>query len=333
MKDYVKRYIYAVTRRLPEDARDEVEAELQAHISDMLSENPSDEEIDQVLHELGHPRDIASNYDDRKRYVIAPEFYADYQIALKIGLVAVGIFALFFSALDALLSIDQNTVWQAIWFVIEHVLNATFNAVVIGFAVVTIGFWVASSDKVRKMAKPWKLKDLMEVPKDYKTTSYKQSKAIVGLVFQVIATTAMIVILLYYLERFGIYQNDILVAPLFGMDVISPYIMFLIAGPVIVLISQVLLIIQKRYTISMLLIYTFGQVLSAIFTIIMIQSNGFITDLFITRAAQNAGMSVLELANAIHILIIVLTVLIVLGNIGDLFTQWKKLFRPLKNKA
>ena len=32
----------------------------------MLSENPDDEEIDRMLHELGHPRDIAANYTEKK---------------------------------------------------------------------------------------------------------------------------------------------------------------------------------------------------------------------------------------------------------------------------
>ena len=110
MKDYINRYVYAVTRRLPQASRDEVEAELHAHIRDMLSENPDDEEIDRMLHELGHPRDIAANYTEKKRYVIAPEFYADYELTLKIGLVGIGVFTLFITALSALLSVDQPSV-------------------------------------------------------------------------------------------------------------------------------------------------------------------------------------------------------------------------------
>ena len=203
MKDYIERYIYAVTRRLPVESRDEVEAELHAHISDMLSDNPDEEEIDRVLHELGHPRDIASNYNDKKRFVVAPSFYADYQLALKIGLITFGVLALFFSALDALLSVNEDNVWRAIGYVIEHVLNGTFNAVVYVFAFITIGFWIASSDKVQQNMKPWKLKDLMEVPKDKKVYAYKQGRAIFALVFQVIASTIFIVILLRYIDRFG----------------------------------------------------------------------------------------------------------------------------------
>lgn len=332
MKDYINRYIYAVTRRLPIAARDEVEAELRAHISDMLSDQPDETEIDDVLHTLGHPRKIASNYDERKRYVVAPEFYADYQLALKIGLVAIGTFALFFTALNALLSVDQETVWGAIGYVFENILNGTFNAVVFAFAFITIGFWIASSEKVREKMKPWQLKDLMEVPNDHKTTAYKHGKAIVALVFQVIASTVFIVILLYYLERFGIYDQGVLVAPLFGMSMIRPYIPFVITAQILTVGAQALLVMQRKYSAPMLLVYTIGTVLSATLTLIIIRSNGFITDSFISIAAQNAGMVRANLVNTVNIVVTVLTVLIIIGTIGDLVAQWKKLFKPLKQK-
>ncbi len=332
MKDYIGRYIYAVTRRLPLASRDEVEDELKSHITDMLSENPDEEEIDRVLHELGHPRDIASNYDERKRFVVAPEFYADYQLTLKIGLVAIGIFALFFSALNALLSVDQESAWKAIWYVFERILNGTSQAVIYGFAFITIGFWIASSEKIRDKMKPWKMKDLMEVPKDYKVTSYNHGKAIFALIFQVIFSTAFIAILLYYLDRFGIYSNDVLVAPLFDMTIITPFITYIIVAQVLSILALLMLVIQRRHSVGMLVIYTVGAVLSAILTLVIIQTQGLITENFITLAANNADMVRADLAHAIHVSIIVLTVFIILGTIGDLFSQWKKLFKPLLKK-
>ncbi len=336
MKDYIKRYIYAVTRRLPMDMRDEVEEELKAHINDLLSDDPDEEEIDKVLHDFGHPREIASNYDERKRFVIAPEFYADYLLTLRITLIAAGIFALFFSALNALLSVDQETVWQAIGYVTENILNGTFDVLVYTFTIVTVVFWIVSSDKVKKHTKRWKLKALMEVPKDYKSQKYHSGKAIFALVFQVIAAAAFITVLVYYLERFGIYEQDIMVAPLFGMSVINPFIPFLIISQVFSIGAQAMLVAQRKYSLSMLTIYTIGAALSSILSIVIIQSNGFITDSFITIAAQNAGMARGDLAHTFTVLITVLTVLIILGTIGDLFTQWRKLFKPLtkdKKKA
>ena len=332
MKDYVERYIYAVTRRLPLESRADVEKELKAHIYDMLSEKPDEQEIDRVLHELGHPREIASNYDDRTRFVVAPAYYADYQMVLKIGLTAIGIFTLFFSALDALLTVNQDNVWRAIGYVFEHVINGTINGLLWGFAIITVGFWIASSEKIKKKNKTLKMKNLMEGPKNLYRQKYKHSKAVASLVFQVIASTVFIVILLYYLERFGIYVSNTLVAPMFGMDIITPYIPVLISAQVFMISAQALLVGQRRYSFPMLLTYTVGKVLSAILTLVIIQTQGFITDQFITATANNIGMASSDLSHAFHVTIVVFTVLIIVGTISDLFTQWRKLFVPFDKK-
>lgn len=84
MKKIIERYIYAVTKRLPERMRDEVKEELNANIHDMLPKNPTDQDIDELLHKLGHPRELARNYHGEDRYVISPLFYDDYIQVLKI---------------------------------------------------------------------------------------------------------------------------------------------------------------------------------------------------------------------------------------------------------
>lgn len=329
MKDYVNRYIYAVTRRLPFELRDEVEAELNAHISDMLSEHPDEEEIDRVLHELGHPRDIACKYDDRKRYVVAPEFYADYQLVLKIGLMAVGIIALFFTALNALLTVNSESVWGAIGYVFESVLNGTFNSIVYAFAIITIVFWVVGNEKVQKNIRPWKMKDLMEVPKDYKVHTYKRGRAIIALVIQVIFSTTFIVILLHYIDLLGIYQNGELVAPFFGVNVIKPYIPYIILSEVFVMLSMAILVVQKRYSVIVVIAYTLGKVATAILSIVIMHSTGFITNEFFQIASQNINMEMADLVNAFDVTIIVFTVLIVMGVLSDISSQWKRLFKPI----
>jgi hypothetical protein len=74
MEKMIERYIYAVTKRLPEAMKEEVKEELNGNIYDMLPENPTDEDIDKVLHELGHPRELARNYRCHDRYVVSPLF-------------------------------------------------------------------------------------------------------------------------------------------------------------------------------------------------------------------------------------------------------------------
>lgn len=59
--DLINRYIYAVTQKLPESQRADIEKELQGLVEDMLEdrgvgvETASLEEVEQVLLELGPP--------------------------------------------------------------------------------------------------------------------------------------------------------------------------------------------------------------------------------------------------------------------------------------
>ena len=83
MNDYIQRYIYDVTKRLDEKQREDISKELEANIYDMLGENQSDENIKQVLTELGSPAKMAMNYKE-PMYLISPELFDDYKHVLVI---------------------------------------------------------------------------------------------------------------------------------------------------------------------------------------------------------------------------------------------------------
>jgi predicted transcriptional regulator len=55
MDNLIERYVYDVTRRLPEQERGEVGKELKSNIYDMLSDDADEAEIRTVLYELARP--------------------------------------------------------------------------------------------------------------------------------------------------------------------------------------------------------------------------------------------------------------------------------------
>ncbi len=69
--EIVERYVYDVTRRLPEAQRKDIELELRGLIEDMLDEYVQDRDVtesdvEEVLFELGHPRSLRGNIGGRK---------------------------------------------------------------------------------------------------------------------------------------------------------------------------------------------------------------------------------------------------------------------------
>lgn len=78
-----ERYIYAVTRSLPEGQRADIEKELRASIVDAIEprieagEDPAAAER-ATLTELGDPMRLASGYADRPTWLIGPRYYFDW---------------------------------------------------------------------------------------------------------------------------------------------------------------------------------------------------------------------------------------------------------------
>lgn len=52
-------YIHEVTRRLPEQTREDIALELRSTIEDMLPDDPDEQEVKAVLAKLGNPASIS----------------------------------------------------------------------------------------------------------------------------------------------------------------------------------------------------------------------------------------------------------------------------------
>lgn len=83
MNQLIERYVYDVTRRLPEKQRQDVAQELTAEIHDMVEDQadgkkPTKQHVFDVLVKMGSPSSLADKYRDRPRYVIGPDYYEPY---------------------------------------------------------------------------------------------------------------------------------------------------------------------------------------------------------------------------------------------------------------
>lgn len=82
--DLIERYIQEVTRRIAKKSRQDIAMELRSTIDDMLPEDYSENEVKEVLQELGDPAQLANQYEDKKQYLIGTEYYDRYISVLKI---------------------------------------------------------------------------------------------------------------------------------------------------------------------------------------------------------------------------------------------------------
>jgi len=193
MNPLIDRYVYDITRRLPENERDEVGKELKSNIYDMLSDDPDEGEIEAVLYKLGAPAALAEQYRQKPRYLISPAYYDEYVRVLKLVLPLVGIVVLaigmIIGAVDAAKAQTTGLGELAAGVFMEGIsmgISAAFQAL----AWTTIGFAIAERVGVKESGrKPeWKLEDLPELPVNDGRNKIPLSDSITELVVTIVFT-------------------------------------------------------------------------------------------------------------------------------------------------
>ena len=275
MKNIIERYIYAVTRRLPEEMREEVKEELNGNIYDMLSQNPTDEEIDKVLHELGHPRELAKNYRGHDRYVVSPLFYDDYIQVLKIVSIVILAITLTFGTFESIINIESVKIIGMIAEVMGDIVGNVFTAFATAFFWVTLIFcgidYAARNNKFPE----WKLKDLPEIPKP-NTTKISRVESVVGLILGTIFSAIFIVLLMRYVELLGIYEDGVMVSQLLNKEVTDKFIIFFGISAAFGILVNLLKLNFGEWRLSLAIVYTIDQMISIVLMVLFLRADGLI---------------------------------------------------------
>ena len=185
MKDMIERYIYDVTRRLPEKDREDVKRELGASINDMLPANPSEQDITKTLTELGDPKVLSEKYRDKPRYLISPAMFEIYISVLKLVVLIVAVVC---ACVGVLISISAESVPEiigaAVGMAVEGALQAAFW--------VTLGFALYDHFGSKK---PWALSNLPDLPEEEESANISRASSAVGLILSVFFTALFIILI------------------------------------------------------------------------------------------------------------------------------------------
>lgn len=267
--DIIERYIYAVTKRLPESQREDVGNELRSLIEDMLVERYGEvttdiSNVEEILIELGEPSKLASKYRNKERYLIGPEYFDLYIFILKIV-----VFAVFFGVLIAKgveLFVNQPT--DVLETIVEY-FNAIIFGVLGGFAWVTVIFAViehkTTINNVNLINIKWKPKDLMPVPKE--NSIIKKSEPIVSIIFTIIF---IIVINITY-NLIGAYildDNQLIMIPLFS-EVFTQMLPLITISLCISIIKECLKLIIGKWTFPLSIFCSLIVIITMIINVVV----------------------------------------------------------------
>jgi hypothetical protein len=175
------RYIHEVGRYLPRKNREDIQVELRSSVVDTLEdrfgENPSEEQVAELLKEFGRPREVAASYFPQGQYLVGPALYPLFRMVSWIVVVAV---------LGAqLLAWGVGMLVEGETFSALAMLASLVNSVPASLGWVLITFMILQRLDARPYLKEenWDPKQLPEIESG---EEIKPGETIVGLVFSVL---------------------------------------------------------------------------------------------------------------------------------------------------
>ncbi|MBN2540092.1 MAG: hypothetical protein JXB08_01055 [Bacilli bacterium] len=325
MKQMIERYIYDVTRRLPEKQREEVKKELRANIDDMLSDNPTDQEIEEVLLSLGHPRKMANGYRGKERYLIGPEWMDDYLMVLKIAIIIMASIGFVVALIDSVLNPESSGLIGKIFEVFFKAIAGGIDSAFSAFAVVTLIF-IAIEQGAKKGTWKFELRFLPELPKQGDKEISKT-----GTVFSLIFSMIFGVLFLYLFwshtfTAFWFDENLQLTVsyPIFNYATTDALLPLLVVCFAITIAEDLYRLTVRRWNLKVYAFYGAAKIISAVATIVFLTSANLMNPEFLTEIATLVDGSVDVIENGIHVAFTVLAVLTGLGAVSDIASTYFK---------
>lgn len=261
--DLIERYLYAVTKYMDHNTKNDVYNELKSIIMDMLDERchdtiPTEKDVRVVLTELGTPNELADKYSPHAdKCLIGAPYFVPYIYVLKI----IGICVIFGIVLAQIIS---GVINQTEWYV---VLIEMFGSIICGlifsYSFITIMFTFFYHKNISMNTLYDSIDNLPPVPKD--TSIIPKWEPVCNIAFSII----FVIIFLFCPQIIcGIFIKEGISVAIFNIDYINAkwYLitLFALAG----IIRECVKIIDKRYTKRLMLTTIAVDILSAIIAMI-----------------------------------------------------------------
>lgn len=258
----IERYIYAVAKELPRDAREKVSAELRRQIYErkqqLDGELSESEKIYEVLSEMGNPKLLARQYRTKERYLIGPKYFDKYMFVLKIVLLSILIGLSVVQGFSVIFSV--NTVYDILGGYISSLLSALLQ----GTAWVTGIFALLEYNDISlntKLAEEkWEPNQLPPIPKEKARISRTES------VFAIIFSTLFLTLFFFAPDAIGIYWflgSRMNFVPIFNLGELAVFRILIFVVFTLNILVELIKIIKGRWTRMLAIIISVLNVISA----------------------------------------------------------------------
>ena len=330
MNDYIKRYVYDVTRRLPENQREEVGKELLANIMDMLPDNANEEAIKSVLIELGDPRLLAASYRIKPRYLISPEWMDDYLQVLKIVLVIFGIVSLVTGLIDNIMNPESENVFGIIFEVFFSTIGQIIEGLLSAFTIVTLIFAGISAHQSKTTKSTWDPEHLPEIPKD-NVKKISKAESIIGLTLTVIFGSIFIYLVWHNQFYIGWFEDgniDQILVPFFSENVLIRFLPIIVISVLLTVVIEIMKLKTGYWTITIAALHTADKVISIIIVFLLSTVTSLVNPEFWTEVAQVTNLSAAAYSEGFSKGFYAFAWFIAVMGTIDVITTWFKTLKP-----
>ncbi len=292
--EWINRYTYAVTQKIPAAQRADIEKELRGLIEDMLADRaqgrePDAKDLESVLLELGDPNVLADKYRGYKHYLISPEIFPTYLTILKIVFGALSIAMLVLFTIQTIL----NPAGILGYFL--STLGTYAMGCLQAFAWVTLIFGLIDYLGIQKQNlpklddEPWSPAKLPELPVE--DIRIPRSEPVAGIIF-----TVIFVVLVSFAIRFlGIWfwnnGGPITYVPFMNEAVFQGYVPFIVITAMLSIVNQVLQLVSGKWTPRLMAFNAFTSLVNFALAFVMFSNPAIWNADFIQQLTQ-AGLIV-----------------------------------------
>jgi hypothetical protein len=289
--EYIKRYLYAIEKRLPASNKKDVVKEIESLIMDELEgkfgSKPvyGDKEIQQVLTEMGHPIQVSMRYRGEKEYFIGPELFYFFKLLLTIvcGAVTLGLVVSF---VVGSFSLDAN-----VWDVLKKFLlflPSLIPALLSAVGSVTIVFFLiqkfAKPDQKIDLREEWTVKDLAEIPQN--SDRVKRAEPIIAICLTIIFA---IFINLYCRNSELLFGSSIHFMQIFDLNVARQILPLWNISIGITLALQTILLFKGKWNIATRIVDVFESLFSIYILAFMLKIDMLIATNGLTNIFNDGG--------------------------------------------
>lgn len=272
-QELTERYIYAATRYMKKEEKEDVAKELESIIADMLEERcgdiePDEEAVKAVLSELGNPRDLYEKYSaDGKDCLIGAPYYGIYKYIMKTVLLCAVVGLLIAQIIGCMTNVPMSSSAQGyVVFAVSMIMEtcaSVFGGAAVAFAVVTVGFAIMYHKGIKMDNLFDSLEQLPQLPK--KNAVISKGEVAFGIGISVVFFT----VFLAYPEVLCMYDTETgTMIPIFTNSYIRSTWYLIVMFGVLGIGRECVKLIEGTYTKRVLVVTATADILSAVLAVI-----------------------------------------------------------------